>query len=238
MAFDPAYHGYSGGAPRYTGSSSTYIEDFSAGVDYLGSLNYIDRDRIGALGICASGGFAISAASMDSRIKAVVTSALYDIPSLMNGTTGEARQEALAQAAQLRWNRVDTGEAEWQKNYPDAPMDHIPEDRQGNDAEFFEFYGTDRGWHYNALGNITGESQPDMMTLPTTGHVDELNKPLLMITGDVAHSRAFTEDIYSRASDPKEMVVVEGARHIDLYDDVTKIPFDKIESFYNESFTN
>lgn len=238
LAFDPAYHGYSGGAPRYTGSSSTYIEDFSAGVDYLGSLNYIDRDRIGALGICASGGFAISAASMDSRIKAVVTSALYDIPSLMNGTTGEARQEALAQAAQLRWNRVDTGEAEWQKNYPDAPMDHIPEDRQGNDAEFFEFYGTDRGWHYNALGNITGESQPDMMTLPTTGHVDELNKPLLMITGDVAHSRAFTEDIYSRASDPKEMVVVEGARHIDLYDDVTKIPFDKIESFYNESFTN
>ncbi len=238
LAFDPAYHGYSGGAPRYTGSSSTYVEDFSAGVDYLGSLSYIDRDRIGALGICASGGFAISAASMDSRIKAVVTSALYDIPSLMNGTTGEARKEALDQAAQLRWKRVDTGEAEWQKNYPEEPMDHIPEDRQGNDAEFFEFYGTSRGWHYNALGNITGESQPDMMTLPVTGHVDELNKPLLMITGDVAHSRAFTEDIYNKASEPKEMVVVEGARHIDLYDDVTKIPFDKIESFYNEAFSN
>ncbi|XME03598.1 alpha/beta hydrolase [Lachnospiraceae bacterium C1.1] len=238
LAFDPAYHGYSGGAPRYTGSSSTYVEDLSAGVDYLGSLSYIDRERIGALGICASGGFAISAASMDSRIKAVVTSALYDIPSLMNGTTGEARKEALDQAAQLRWKRVDTGEAEWQKNYPEEPMDHIPEDRQGNDAEFFEFYGTSRGWHYNALGNITGESQPDMMTLPVTGHVDELNKPLLMITGDVAHSRAFTEDIYNKASEPKEMVVVEGARHIDLYDDVTKIPFDKIESFYNEAFSN
>ena len=104
-------------------------------------------------------------------------------------------------------------------------------------SEFFEFYGMKRGWHPNALGNVTGESMPDIMTLPRTGHVSELHTPLLMITGDIAHSRAFTEAIYANASEPKEMITVEGARHIDLYDDVTKIPFDRIVSFYNESFS-
>ena len=238
LAFDPAYHGYSGGAPRYTGSSSTYVEDFSAGVDYLGSLKYIDREKIGALGICGSGGFAVSAASMDRRIKAVVTSALYDINGLMNGMSGEARQGALMAAAQYRWDRVDTGEAMWQKSYPDEPVEEVPADRQGNDAEFFEFYGMKRGWHPNALGNITGESLMDMATLPTTVHAGELNTPILMITGDIAHSRAFTEEMYEKVSEPKEMVVVEGARHIDLYDDVTKIPFDRIVNFYSETFSD
>ena len=237
LAFDPAYHGYSGGAPRYTASSSNYVEDFSAGVDYLGSLHYIDRNQIGVLGICGSGGYAVSAASMDLRIKAVVTSALYDISGNMNMVTGDARQGILAQMAQLRWNKVDTGEDMWMKAYPDAPVKEVPADLQGDNAEFFEFYGMKRGWHPNALGNVTGESMPDIMTLPTTGHVSELHTPLLMITGDIAHSRAFTEAIYANASEPKEMITVEGARHIDLYDDVTKIPFDRIVSFYNESFS-
>lgn len=238
LAFDPAYHGYSGGAPRYTGSSSTYVEDFSAGVDYLGSLSYIDREKIGVLGICGSGGFAVSAASMDSRIKAVVTSALYDIAGNMNALSGPARQGMLAQMAQSRWEKVDTGIDSWMKTYPDEPVESVPGSFQGDMAEFFEFYGMERGWHPNALGNVTAETMPDLMTLPTTGHVEELNMPLLMITGDIAHSRAFTEAIYERASEPKEMVVARGARHIDLYDDVAKIPFDKIESFYKEAFSD
>ena len=233
VAFDPAYHGYSGGEPRYTGSSSTYVEDFSAGVDYLGSLPYIDRERIGVLGICGSGGFAISAASMDARIKAVVTSALYDIAGNMNELSGAARKGMLEQMAAMRWQKVDTGEDFWLKSYPDAPVKEVPDGVTGDTAEFFEFYGMERGWHPNALGNVTGETMPDLMTLPTTGHIGEMKTPLLMITGDIAHSRAFTEAIFERASEPKQMIVVEGARHIDLYDRVDLIPFDQIEAFFN-----
>lgn len=235
VAFDPAYHGYSGGEPRYTGSSSTYVEDFCAGVDYLGSLPYIDRDKIGVLGICGSGGFAISAASMDTRIKAVVTSALYDISGNMNEMSGEARKGMLAQMADMRWQKVDTGEDPWMKSYPDAPTTEVPESFTGDMAEFYEFYGMERGWHPNALGNVTGETMPDLMTLPTTGHIGDMNTPLLMVTGDIAHSRAFTEAIFERASEPKQMIVVENARHIDLYDDVSKIPFDEMEAFFMES---
>ena len=237
VAFDPAYHGYSGGFPRYTGSSSTYVEDFSAGVDYLGSLDYIDREKIGALGICGSGGFAMSAASMDTRIKAVVTSALYDISGNMNEITGQARQDMLSQMAESRWTKVDTGEDAWLKSYPDEPVDSVPEGMEGDNAEFFEFYGMKRGWHPNALGNVTAETMPDIMTLPTTGHVNELNTPLLMITGDIAHSRNFTEKLYEQVEgDNKELVIVENARHIDLYDDVEKIPFEKIAGFYEDAF--
>ena len=234
LAFDPAYHGYSGGEPRYTGSSSTYIEDFCAGVDYLGSLSYIDRNKIGVLGICGSGGFAISAASMDTRIKAVVTSALYDIAGNMNELSGEARRGMLEQMAAMRWKKVDTGEDAWLKSYPDAPVSEVPENLTGDMAEFFEFYGMERGWHPTALGNVTGETMPDLMTLPTTGHIGDMETPLLMVTGDIAHSRAFTETIFERASEPKQMIVVENARHIDLYDDVSKIPFDEVETFFRD----
>ena len=93
----------------------------------------------------------------------------------------------------------------------------------------------ERGWHHNALGNVTGETMPDLMTLPTTGHIGDMETPLLMVTGDIAHSRAFTEAIFERASEPKQMIVVENARHIDLYDDVSKIPFDEIEFFFREN---
>lgn len=132
VAFDPAYHSYSGGEPRYAGSSSTYVEDFCVGVDYLGSLPYIDRDKIGVLGICGSGGFAVSAASMDARIKAVVTSALYDIAGNMNELSGEARRGMLEQMAAMRWQKVDTGEDSWLKSYPDAPVTEVPENLTGD----------------------------------------------------------------------------------------------------------
>lgn len=236
LAIDPAYHGYSGGLPRYTASSAMYVEDFSAGVDYLGTLSYIDREKIGAIGICGSGGFAMSAATQDTRIKAVVTSAMYDIAGNMNAIPNPGRTQMLSMMAASRWDWVDNGTDTTMYSYPTAPVDSVPDGLTGDNAEFFEFYGMKRGWHPNALGNVNAQSMADIMTLPTSTHLHELDRPILFVTGDIAHSRAFSEQAYERASEPKELYVVEsGVRHIDLYDDVKKIPFDKIAAFLTEN---
>lgn len=233
LTYDPAYHGYSGGSPRYTTSTVLYAEDFCAGVDFLGTLSFVDREKIGTIGICGSGGFSIAAASMDARIKAVVTSAMYDI-SGMSGMKGEMRNRMLQGAAAQRWAYVDAGEPEVQYAYPEAPMDEVPDNIQGLNREWWTFYATHRGWHPNARANSNSASQGDMMTFPGTHHIDDISpRPILFVTGDIAHSRSMSEDAYSRAAEPKELYVAEGdVMHIDLYDDVTKIPFDKIESFF------
>ena len=236
LTFDPAYHGYSGGSPRYTTSTFLYAEDFCAGVDFLGTLPYVDREEIGSIGICGSGGFSIAAASMDTRIKAVVTSAMYDI-SGMSGMKGEMRNRMLEGAAQQRWAYVDSGEPTVQYAYPEAPLDEVPDNIQGLNREWWTFYATHRGWHPNARSNSNSISQADMMTFPGTHHIDDISpRPILFITGDIAHSRGMSEEAYGRAAEPKELFVAEGGvMHIDLYDDVTKIPFDKIESFFKEN---
>lgn len=236
LTFDPAYHGYSGGSPRYTTSTFLYAEDFCAGVDFLGTLPYVDREEIGSIGICGSGGFSIAAASMDTRIKAVVTSAMYDI-SGMSGMKGEMRNRMLEGAAQQRWAYVDSGEPTVQYAYPEAALDEVPDDIQGLNREWWTFYATHRGWHPNARGNSNSISQADMMTFPGTHHIDDISpRPILFITGDIAHSRSMSEEAYAKAAEPKELYVAQGdVMHIDLYDDVTKIPFDKIETFFKEN---
>ena len=236
IAFDPAYHGYSGGHPRYTTSSSTYAEDFLASVDFAGSLNYVDRNKISVLGICGSGGFAISAASMDSRIKAVMTSAMYDIAGFNNSVGGDMRKGMIEMASQQRWADQDSGEEpKAMIAYPDHPLDELPAEISGTNIEWWTFYATKRGWHPNARGNSTIASMPDMMTLPGTNHIADISpRPILFITGDIAHSRAFSEEAYARASEPKELYITPGAMHIDLYDDTSKIPFDKIEQFLKD----
>lgn len=236
LTFDPAYHGYSGGEPRYTTSTVLYAEDFCAGVDFLGTLAYVDREKIGSIGICGSGGFSICAASMDTRIKAVVTSAMYDI-SGMSGMKGEMRNRMIQGAAQQRWAYVDSGEPTVNYSYPEAPLDEVPDDIQGLNREWWTFYSTHRGWHPNARSNSNSISQADMMTFPGTHHIDDISpRPILFITGDIAHSRGMSEEAYAKAAEPKELYVAQGGvMHIDLYDDVTKIPFDKIDSFFKEN---
>ena len=237
LTFDPAYHGYSGGEPRYTTSTMLYAEDFCAGVDFLGTLPYVDREKIGSIGICGSGGFSICAASMDTRIKAVVTSAMYDISGSMTSMgSGPMRERMLQGAAASRWAYVDSGEATVQYAYPDAPLDEVPDNIQGLNREWWTFYATKRGWHPNARTNSNSVSMADMMTFPGTHHIADISpRPILFITGDIAHSRGMSEEAYARAAEPKELYVAQGdVMHIDLYDDVTKIPFDKIESFFKE----
>ena len=236
LTYDPAYHGYSGGKPRYTTSTMLYAEDFSAGVDYLGTLNYVDRDKIAVIGICGSGGYSIAASSMDARIKAVIPVVMYDI-SGMSGMKGEMRNNMLQGAAQQRWAYVDAGEPSVNYSYPDAPLDVVPDNIQGTNREWWTFYATSRGWHPNARANSNSVSQGDMMTFPGTHHIDDITpRPILFITGDIAHSRGMSEDAYNRAAEPKELYVTQGnVMHIDLYDDVKKIPFDKIELFLKEN---
>ena len=238
LTFDPSYHGYSGGQPRMTGSTDFYAEDFSAGVDFLGLQPFVDREKIGAIGICASGGFALSATAQDARIKAVATSVMYDISSFGNGTTGEARREQLESLSAQRWTDAEAGEAAYPSIYPETPIepDELPDSLTGNDPEFWRFYATRRGWHPNALSNVTTTSMLSLMNFPSLSHISEISpRPILFVVGENAHSLPFTETAYANASEPKEIYTVPDAIHIDLYDDVTKIPFDKFESFFKES---
>lgn len=235
LAFDPAYHGYSGGYPRYTASTTMYAEDFAAAVDYLGTQDYIDRDKIGALGICGSGGFALSAAAMDTRIKAVATSVMYDIAGNMNAMEGTMRNMMLDMAGNSRWDNFASGQYDYMKSYPDEPMEDIPAGLDATNAEFYSFYGTSRGWHPNALGNMNMASGGDLMTFPSNEHIAEIGRPLLFIAGENAHSLEYSQTAYNNASEPKELYIVPDANHVDLYDQVDKIPFDKLEDFFKKN---
>ncbi len=237
LAFDPSYNGESGGEPRHISSPEIFTEDFSAGVDFLGSLDYVDREKIGALGICGSGGFALSAAAKDTRIKAVVTSAMYDISGMGNSMDNETRNNMLKGISEQRWSDFETGEPAYKRTYPEnAPLDELPDDLTGVDVEWWTFYGLKRGWHPNSGGSFTNSSMQSFSNYSLLDHIDSISpRPILIITGDIAHSRSISEEIYEKASEPKELYVVPGAMHIDLYDDVSKIPFDKIEDFFNKN---
>ena len=150
--------------------------------------------------------------------------------------TGEARQEMLTMASEQRWENFGKDEAAWRVSYPEEPTEEIPEGLDDVTAEFYSFYGTERGWHPNALGNVTTASFADLMTFPALTHISELNgRPVLFVAGENAHSRAYSEDAYAAAAEPKELYIVPDANHVDLYDQVDKIPFDKLESFFKES---
>lgn len=235
LTFDPSHMGESGGEPRHVSSPDLFAENFSAGVDFLGTLKYVDREKIGAVGICGSGGFALSAAQVDARIKAVATSAMYDISSFADMMNHDQWNEAITALAKQRWEDVDNGEPLYVPSFPEEPADEVPSELEGPGAEFYEFYGLKRGHHPNARGGFTVTSDMAMSNFQSLNHIAMISpRPILLITGDIAHSRAFSETAYEAAAEPKELYVVEGARHIDLYDDITKIPFDKLESFFKE----
>ncbi|KRN28080.1 alpha beta superfamily hydrolase [Lactobacillus selangorensis] len=232
VAFDPAYHGYSGGYPRYSGSPDTYVEDFSAAVDYLGTVDFVDRNRIGGLGICASGGFVLSAAAQDSRLKAVATSVMYDIPHLANLATGETRAKQVAQFSQQRW----TDRTAAPQNYPSHPVTEYPAGLDAVSKEFFSFYGFKRGWHPHALKNITYVSNLSFMNFEATRRINEIApRPIFMVTSAEAHSKAFTDETFARLNQPKYLDVEPHGQHVDFYDNIDIIPFDKFEKFFKEN---
>jgi len=243
LGFDPSFNGESGGEYRHVASSDIFAEDFSAGVDYLSSLNYVDRNNIGGIGICASGGFILGAAAIDKRIKAVVTSAMYDIPSFGNDADNSTWQNTITNIAEQRWKDVDNGYPSYSPSYSadrEYNIGQFPPSSGNTDPNYNEwntFYSTKRGHHPRSTGGSTDTSQFSLANFPVTYHIDKISpRPILFITGATAHSKPFSENAYNKAMEPKELYEVEGnCMHIDLYDDISKIPFDKIQNFFDEN---
>lgn len=235
LAFDPSFNGESGGAPRSITSPEIFAEDFSAGVDFLGTLDFIDRESIGAVGICGSGGFVLNAARGDVRIRAIVTASLYDVSRISrcgweDTMTIQERGQLLEDIAKQRWRDVDTNRPALTPSFPvempDGEFDPITQ-------EFFEYYATDRGRHPHATGAFTITSAPSHISYGGLRYLDDLiPRPVLVLAGEHAHSRSLSETMYRDYNGPKDLVIMSGASHIDLYDRVDVIPFDTIADFF------
>lgn len=243
LSVDLAFWGGSAGEPRNAVSPDMYAETFSAAVDYLGTRPFVDRERIGVIGICGSGSFAISAAKIDPRLKAIATISMYDMGAanrnaLNKSQTLEQRKRIIADAVEQRYVEFTGGET----RYTSGTVHEITENSHPIEREFYEFYRTPRG-------EFTPEgSTPLLTTHPTfTSNVKFMNfypfndietispRPMLFVTGDQAHSKEFSEDAYKRAAEPKELLYVKGAGHVDLYDRVALIPFDRLARFFKEN---
>lgn len=239
LTFDQSFMGESSGEPRNVSDPSIFIENFSACVDYLGMLPYVDRERIGVVGICGSGAFGISAAAQDTRIKAVVTTALFDIhfASRME-QTHEQIEENKKKLSLQRWIDYEKGMPEYIPSFPEDVIEEkgIPQGLDPMSHEFFEFYGLKRGHHNSARGGFTSTSNLSMMNFPILEYIKEVSpRPILFIAGENAISKFFTDNAYASANEPKEYIVVSNANHIDMYDDINKIPFDKIDKFFKKN---
>lgn len=235
LTFDPSYNGDSAGAPRRMSSPELFVEDFHAGVDFLGTQPGIDRQRIGVIGICGSGGFGLSAAQVDPRIKAVATVSMYDISRLhAEGFAGsldeEGRKATLQTLAEQRWAEFADGRPPLAPR--GAPL-QIDADTHPIGREFGEFYSRPRGYHPNSSTQFTLTSALPFMNFPLLDKLQWISpRPILLIVGEQAHSRFYSEDVYAVASEPKELYVVPGSNHVDLYDRTEVIPFDKLQDFF------
>ena len=234
LTFDQSFMGESGGFPRNVSSPDIFTENFSAAVDFLGLQPFVDREKIGTIGICGSGGFALSAAQMDTRIKAVATASMYDMSAAVRGNMDKAAlQAAKEQLSAQRWVDAENSYPEYLPGFPERPIEEVPADIPEPDAEWMRFYAVKRGHHPNARGGFTTTSVLTMMNYPLLAHIDEISpRPILFVVGDRAHSKFFSENAYAAALEPKELYEVADAEHIDLYDRTDRIPFDKLAEFF------
>ena len=238
IAFDESYNGESSGEPRRVSSPDIFVEDFSAVVDYIGTRSFVDRNKIGVIGICGSGGFACTAAQVDRRIKAVATVSMYDMSRNIrygwkDSMTDEQQNQILDQLGEQRWKDFVSGDPELTPTFPKEPIDTIPEELDPITREFFEYYAMKRGFHPNSVGAFTKTSAMAFMNFPLMNYINSISpRPILFVIGEHAHSRYFSEGAYERAAEPKELYVVPNAGHVDLYDKTDLIPFDKLESFF------
>ncbi len=234
LAFDQSFMGESGGFPRNVSSPDIFVENFSAAVDFLGMQRFVDREKIGVIGICGSGGFALSAAQCDTRIRAVAVMSMYDMNVAVRGNRNrEELQAAKERLSNQRWLDAENGYPEYLPGFPEQPIDKVPEDMPEPEAEWFRFYALKRGHHPNARGGFTTASELAIMNFRPLDFIEEIApRPILFVVGDRAHSRFFSDAAYERALEPKEMLVVEDAEHIDLYDRIDRIPFDRLADFF------
>ena len=239
IAFDPSYYGESGGTPRYLTSPEISTEDFSAAVDYLSTRDDVDPERIGILGICGWGGFALNAAANDPRVKATVTSTMYD----MSRVNADGYFDAMS--ADDRYELRERLNAQRTEDYRNGSyklnggvVDPVPEDAPLFVRQYHDYYKTARGYHRrspNSNGGITETSALSFINMPILSYIGEIRSPVLLVHGEKAHSRYFSEDAYKRLTgDNKELLIVPGANHVDLYDNPDAIPFDRIGEFFRK----
>ena len=257
LAFDPSYTGESGGYPRNVASPDINTEDFSAAVDFLGLQKEVDRNRIGLLGICGWGGMALNDAAMDTRVKAVASSVMYDMSRAMGHGVGDGkdryttadRRAVLQYLNMQRWKDAENGAFAPgghdiyvdEKGNVTASDRILPETLPANSnpvlKEFFDYYRMPRGFHARSVNSTSAwnATMPlSFMNMPLLSYANEVTIPTLIVTGEKAHSRYFAEDAFKAiGSKEKELVIVPEANHVDLYDNVAgKIPFAKFEQFF------
>lgn len=237
LAFDPSFTGESGGEPRYVASPDINTEDFSAAVDFLTTLPEVDAERIGIIGICGFGGFAINAAAADTRIKATVASTMYDISrctanGYFDAMDADARYELRRQLSAQRTEDAAHG------TYARAGgvVDPLPTDAPQFVKDYYAYYKTPRGYHPRSLNSNDGWNRTSaiaFLNAPIMAYADEIRSAVLVIHGEKAHSRYFGEDAFKRLTgDNKELMIIPDAVHVDLYDNTEVIPFDRMEAFF------
>lgn len=240
LAFDPSYTGESSGEPRHVASPDINTEDFSAAVDFLTTLDAVDAERIGIIGICGFGGMGLNAAAMDTRIKATVAVTMYDMSRVTANGYFDAMDAEARYALRQQLNAQRTRDARSGSIAPSAAG--LPEALTGDEPQFvkdyFDYYKTRRGFHPRSINSGLGwnvTSSLSLVNMPILAYSDEIRSAVLVVHGEKAHSRYFGEDAFKKLKgDNKELFIVPGASHTDLYDNLEKIPFDKIEQFYRE----
>ena len=240
IAFDPSFTGESGGQPRYVASPDINTEDFCAAVDFLSTRDDVDPERIGILGICGWGGMAVNAAAIDTRIKATVASTMYDMSRVNAKGYFDAADNADARQALREQLNAQRTEDYRNGTYALAGgvVDPLPDDAPQFVKDYHAYYKTPRGYHPRSLNSNGGwnkTSTLSFLNMPLLSYAGEIRNAVLLVHGEKAHSRYFSEDTYKLLKgDNKELLIVPGASHTDLYDQMDIIPFDKIEGFFNQ----
>lgn len=241
IAFDPSFTGESGGEPRYVASPDINTEDFSAAVDYLTTRPDVDSERIGIIGICGWGGFALNAAAIDTRIKATVAVTMYDMSRVTANGYFDSMDEDARYELRKKLNEQRTIDAK-NGNYALAGgvVDPLPEDAPQFVKDYYAYYKTPRGYHPRSLNSNNGwnvTSSLSFINTPLLTYSSEIRSAVLLVHGEKAHSRYFSEDAFKKLKgDNKELLIVPGASHVDLYDNVAGvIPYDKIEKFIRDN---
>ena len=240
LAFDPSYTGESGGTPRYVASPDINTEDFCAAVDFLSVQENVDPECIGIIGICGWGGMAINAAAMDTRIKATAAMTMYDMTRVNANGYFDSKNTADA-----RYAKKQAMNAQRTADYKNGTyalaggvVDPLPEDAPQFVKDYYGYYKTRRGYHPRSLNSNGGwnlTSSLSFMNMPILQYAGEIRSAVLLVHGEKAHSRYFSEGAYEKLTgDNKELMIIPGANHVDLYDNLAAIPFEKLRSFFEE----
>ena len=240
IAFDPSYTGESGGTPRYVASPDINTEDFCAAVDFLSTRDDVDPERIGIIGICGWGGLALNAAAIDTRIKATVASTMYDMSRVnangyFDAMDADQRYELRKQLNAQRTADAKNGTYE----LGGGVVDPLPDDAPQFVRDYHDYYKTERGYHARSLNSNGGWNKTSALSfinMPILSYSDEIRSAVLLVHGEKAHSRYFSEDAFEKLKgDNKHLRIIPGASHVDLYDRREIIPFDELETFFRDN---